>query len=100
MAPPETPRAGVEPQELATVLNDMVGDQDGDEHDLAWYVHLTSRQALLAAAVDEIAAMRARAVAGIHATDGLSYADIAACTGLTRARVQQLVERGRLQVPE
>jgi hypothetical protein len=98
MTAAETPRAGVEPQELAAILDGLVGDQDTAEHDLVWYVHLTSRQALLAAAVDEIAGMRSRAVAGMHAA-GESYAGIAAVTGLTRARVQQLVERGRIRVP-
>lgn len=38
--------------------------------------------------------LRARALAELH-VEGWSYAKIAAETGLTRARVQQLVERGR-----
>lgn len=40
------------------------------------------------------AALRARCLADFHA-EGLSYERIAAITGLTKARVQQLVIRGR-----
>jgi DNA-directed RNA polymerase specialized sigma24 family protein len=94
MADADTPGTGVEPQELAAILDGLIGDPADDEHDLAWYAHLTSRQALLTAAVDEVAGMRARALAGLHA-QGQSYGQIAAVTGLTRGRVQQLVERGR-----
>ena len=41
-----------------------------------------------------VAALRARCLADIHA-EGLSYERIALATGLTKARVQQLVSRGR-----
>lgn len=96
MTDADTPGTGVEPQELAAVLDGLIGDRAADEHDLAWYAHLTSRQALLTAAAAEVAGMRARLVAGLHA-EGQSYAAIAATTGLTRGRVQQLVERGRFE---
>lgn len=40
------------------------------------------------------AALRARCLADLH-EQGLSYERIAAATGLTKARVQQIVSRGR-----
>jgi len=89
----DTPGAGVDPQELAAVLDGLIGDRAADEHDLAWYAHLTSRQALLAAAAAAIAGMRAQLLAGLW-RDGASYAAIAERTGMSRGRAQQLVERG------
>lgn len=52
-----------------------------------------------AAAVTAAADERAAAAAEMHDA-GLSYADIAALVGLTRARVQQLVERARVAALE
>lgn len=44
--------------------------------------------------VSFLADLRARALAELH-VEGWSYGRIAEATGLSRARVQQLVERGR-----
>lgn len=49
-------------------------------------------------AVGRLADLRARALAELH-VDGWSFASIAAATGMTRARAQQLVQRGRDVVP-
>jgi hypothetical protein len=46
------------------------------------------------AVIGQLATIRAAAVAELHRA-GASYAAIAGTTGLTRARVQQLVEAGR-----
>jgi len=83
---------GVEPAEVDALLDAVVGDRN--DTDLAhWYAHLSSRQALLTAAASRVADLRAGTVAGMHA-EGLSYARIAGTVGMSRARVQQLVERG------
>jgi DNA-directed RNA polymerase specialized sigma24 family protein len=61
---------------------------------LTQYLELTREQEAHDAASRRLAALRAQTLAGMHAA-GSSYAQIAEQTGLTRARVQQLVERGR-----
>lgn len=58
------------------------------------YRGLTARQAAAQATVNDLAGERAALLAHWHAR-GLSYATIAERTGLTRARVQKMVERGR-----
>ena len=58
------------------------------------YRRATGREARLRIEADQAAAERSRTLAALHAL-GLSYAQIADDTGLSRARVQQLVERGR-----
>ena len=54
----------------------------------------TSAQAVHRGATDDLGHVRDQAIAELHDA-GRSYAEIAQLTGLTRARVQQLVERGR-----
>jgi hypothetical protein len=49
-------------------------------------------------AAARLADAKAAVVAQMHA-DGMSYAQIAAVTGMKRARVQQLAERGRALAP-
>lgn len=58
------------------------------------YLQATIREARLRKAADEAAADRASELAKMHAT-GMSYGKIAAATGLSRSRVQQLVERSK-----
>lgn len=66
---------------------------------LTKYQRATEREARLRVRADQAALERATAVAEIHAY-GLSYAEIADNTGLSRSRVQQLVERGIQQLVE
>lgn len=73
----------------------LVAHLDDVTDTLELYARASADQVLFAAAANEAAAYRARACARLHA-EGLSYAKIAELTGLgTRARAQQLVERGR-----
>lgn len=59
------------------------------------YRRATRSQAVHAAAARDLSRLRARAVAQLH-DEGMSYAQIADhLGGLSRARVQQLVEQGR-----
>lgn len=86
---------GVEAHEVEAVLGPLVGERSGGEPDESWYAHLSSRQALLEAAAARLATQRAELVAHMHADGSQSYATLAVALGLSRARVQQLVERGR-----
>ncbi|MGV7251943.1 helix-turn-helix domain-containing protein [Mycobacterium kansasii] len=65
---------------------------------LARYEHAGREQQSAEAVVTRMSDLRARCLAELHA-DGWSYATIAAATGLSRARVQQLVQRGADVVP-
>ena len=58
------------------------------------YLKATEKESQLRQAADEAAWERARALAEMHRS-GMSYGKIAEATGLSRARVQQLVERAR-----
>lgn len=57
------------------------------------YQRATAREAQLRKAADKAAAERASELARMHRS-GKSYGQIAEATGLSRSRVQQLVERG------
>lgn len=59
---------------------------------MANYQKATEREARLRKAADEAAAERAVELAKMHRS-GMSYGKIAAATGLSRSRVQQLVEK-------
>ena len=61
---------------------------------LAAYRRACKAQDKAEASASRAADLRARALADLHA-EGWTYWAIAAGTGLSRARVQQLVERGR-----
>lgn len=74
---------------LATLDDNVWG---GDP--LPAYLEATRAQALHQAVAAAIADRRAVLLARMH-DGGASYRQIADVTGLTRARVQQLVERGR-----
>ena len=58
------------------------------------YLEATEKESQLRQAADEAAWERAWALAEMHRS-GMSYRKIAEATGLSRARVQQLVERAR-----
>lgn len=60
------------------------------------YTKATKLEAKYRRAADDAASERARALAQMHA-EGMSYGAIAEATGLSRSRVQQLVERGYVQ---
>ncbi len=85
-----------EPREVDVVWQALIGERDVDD-DMEWWTHLTARRALLGAVSarigDELAAVAER----WHRVDGDSFATIGARVGLTRARAQQLVQRGRDQ---
>ncbi len=63
----------------------------------ARFAALTARAGELAADLERVADERALIAATWHA-GGLSFARIAELAGVTRARAQQLVERGRKQL--
>lgn len=63
----------------------------------AKYHKATEREARLRQAADKAAAERASELAKMHQT--MSYAEIAEATGLSRSRIQQLVERHGRTVP-
>lgn len=58
------------------------------------YHKATEREARLRKAADQAAAERASELAKMHRS-GMSYAEIAETTGLSRSRVQQLVEKAQ-----
>ena len=58
------------------------------------YAALTAEAAYYQAVCERLTDIRAAVVAQMN-TDGMSYAGIAEMTGLSRARVQQLAEKGR-----
>lgn len=92
----EDPRAegyGAEASEIDDVWNTLVGDRDVDD-DMEWWTHLSSRGALLAAVQTRIADERAR-LAAAWSREGDSLAVIARRIGMSRARAQALVARGR-----
>lgn len=87
---------GVEPQEIDLILDSFVGEPDPGEDPHAWYLHLSSRQALLEQVVKRLAVMREDSVYAMYqAMDGGSYAKLAERLGTSRALVQQKVEKGR-----
>lgn len=59
------------------------------------YLEATEREIRLRQAAEEAAADRSQALAQLHRS-GMSYGKIADATGLSRSRVQQLVERYRI----
>lgn len=68
-------------------------DDPLDRYELAGRKQVEAQEAVV-----RLSDLRARALAELH-VDGWSFAKIAAATGITRARAQQLVERGRDVVP-
>lgn len=83
--------------ESADVAGDVVAILDGWDDPVARYARATAAQAHHQAVVEALAAERARIAAALwDGGKGLSYAKLADALQLgTRARAQQLVERGR-----
>lgn len=82
-----------EPQDVEALVA-LVAAVDLVLDPLERYHRASADQELHSAVVTRLSEIRASAVAELHRS-GSSYAQIASTTGLTRARVQQLVEAGR-----
>lgn len=83
-----------DPDEVDAVWAALIGERGkGDVRE--WWTYLSTRPAVLAAVSVRIHDERAAVAEHWHRVDGDSYATIGARIGLTRARAQQLVERGR-----
>jgi DNA-directed RNA polymerase specialized sigma24 family protein len=82
--------------EIERIVEDTAAAWPGDP--APRYAALASTQAFHQGVVARLADAKAAVVAQMHA-DGMSYAQIAAVTGMKRARVQQLAERGRALAP-
>ena len=80
-----------EPADLEAALGAALSTGSPMDRYLTAGLDLAVAEAEVARCADE----RARALADLHG-EGWSYARIAEATGLSRARAQQLVERGRL----
>lgn len=76
-----------------TVWTALLDERVVDD-DMRWWAHLSSRAELVAKVAQRIADERARIAVSWHIS-GDSFATIGERVGLTRARAQQLVERGR-----
>jgi DNA-directed RNA polymerase specialized sigma subunit len=90
------PGFGTEPQEVKAVLDALVGERDGEDLS-AWFIHLSSRQALFDEAVKKIAEQREQLAYELYrqlGTEG-TYATVADILNLSRSRAQQLIERAR-----
>ncbi len=83
----------VEPTEVDAVWAALIGERDAD--DMKWWDHLATRLLQLTAVSVRIADEMATLAERWHRVDGDSFATIGSRVGLSRARAQQLVERGR-----
>lgn len=85
-----------EPSDVEAIVQGVLGEIEvgwpGDPS--AQYAALTSSLVLYRAAASRLGDERAALIARMNA-GGQSYTEIAGATGLTRARVQQLAEKGR-----
>lgn len=92
----DTPGYEAEPEEARAVfeseIDDIAAGWPGDP--LPRYAALSARQAHYQSVANGLSGARAAVLADMH-DKGMSYARIAEATGMTRARVQQLVEKGR-----
>jgi hypothetical protein len=82
-----------EPEETRQLLDELIDVEDLADPTLL-YVRVTKLLAHYQHVVSELASLRAEAVGRLH-TDGMSYARISEHLGLSRARVQQLVEQSK-----
>lgn len=87
----------VDPEAVDNAWDALVGARVDDG--MGWWNHLGECRAVVAAVLGRTAEERAATLARWHARGGVSYADIAKEVGLTRARVQQLVQQGRRRCP-
>lgn len=82
-----------DPDDVAAMLDQEIDAEDRDDPTLL-YVRATQVAARYTAALAELTKVRAEAVHRMSLA-GSSYAQIARTTGLSRPRVQQLVQLGR-----
>lgn len=85
--------AEIEPTAVDAVWAALIGERDAD--DMKRWTHLSTCPALLAAVTERVHDERAVLAERWH-RNGDSFATIGTRIGLSRARAQQLVERGRL----
>jgi len=85
------------PDEVAAVWAALIGE-GGEVDDMAWWTYLSTRPAVLAAVSVRIHDERAAVAEHWYRVDGDSFATIGSRVGLSRARAQQLIERGRRQI--
>ncbi|KAA2247172.1 hypothetical protein F0L68_40355 [Solihabitans fulvus] len=84
---------GVEPSEVAVVVAELVGERDTGEQDETWFIHLSSRMALLQAAADHVARLRGDLVAEMVA--GSTEREVATRLNLSPSRPGQLARQSR-----
>lgn len=83
-----------EPSEVAAVLGIVELGEVGEDLNVR-YILAAKALALHTAVVDEISRARDAVVMEAYEEPGQSYATVGDRFGLSRARVQQIVERGR-----
>jgi hypothetical protein len=89
-------RAGMieaEPHDVDALTGSLLDWLEDEPDPLRRYFRIAADLALYCAVVERLAEARDACVVALHQS-GSSYAAIANHTGLTRARVQQLTERG------
>jgi hypothetical protein len=86
---------GFEESEVRAFLDSLIGPRSPDEVDEAWHAYLASRQRLLSETASRVADMRAAFTAAMYAEPVASYATLANGLGLSRAKIQQMIERDR-----
>ena len=84
----------VDATEVDAVWAALIGER-GKGDVMEWWTYLSTRPAVLTAVSVRVHDERAAVAARWH-RDGASFATIGTRIGLSRARAQQLVERGRL----
>lgn len=95
MTDPTTQGYEADKDEVEALLDNVSGDALAEHDPVIRYTMLSKDSVLLRAAVDRLGVERARTVAAMHAPGGMSYSQIGEALGLSKARAQQLVERGR-----
>lgn len=86
-----------DPADVQAMLDQEIDAEDRSDPTLL-YVRATQLTARYSTALAELTKLRAEAVHRMHRA-GSSYAQIAATTGLSRARVQQMVGSARTSGP-
>lgn len=82
-----------EPQYVAALLDNLLGDLLGEPDPMVRYHKLTMEQALYDALVSAIKARRGAALAELREQQGLTLAQVADLVGLgSKQRVAQLIE--------
>lgn len=84
---------GVEPSEVNAIVGTLVGERDAGDEDETWFIHLSSRLALLQSATDRVSQLRDDHVAAMVALS--SERDVAERLNLSPSRPGQLARRSR-----